>query len=190
MSTYSYLKNFIKDKNVASITPSSRMCVRHVCKKIDFSKDNIIIEYGPGTGVFTKYLLKRLTKDSILILFETNQDFVKKLEKIEDKRLVVHNESVEKITEILDPLLIGQVNYIISGIPFSFLEPEVKDSILKQSVQLLKKGGEFLAYQTSGHLKEPLRKTFGNLHTEFEILNIPPMMIYEAVKSEEKRISR
>ncbi|HKJ46421.1 MAG TPA: methyltransferase [Balneolales bacterium] len=186
MSTYSYLKNFIKDKNVASVTPSSRMCVRHVCKKIDFSKDNIIIEYGPGTGVFTKYLLKRLTKDSILILFETNKDFVDKLNRIKDERVVVHNQSVENITEVLGPPLIGQVDYIISGIPFSFLEPEAKDSVLKQSVQLLKKGGKFLAYQTSGHLKDPLRKTFGNLHTEFEILNIPPMMIYEAVKGEEK----
>lgn len=182
MSTYSYLKNFIKDKNVASVTPSSRILVRHVCRKIDFKKDNIIIEYGPGTGVFSKYFLKNLTKDSKLILFETNKNFIKKLKRIKDQRLEIYNESVEKVVEILGEGIKGKVDYIVSGIPFSFLDKEAKDFILKQSSNLLHQGGKFLAYQTSGHLKDPLRNVFGNLNTEFEIMNIPPMLVYEAVK--------
>ena len=32
MSTITYLKNFIKDKNVASITPTSPFGVRKVCE--------------------------------------------------------------------------------------------------------------------------------------------------------------
>ena len=182
MSTYSYLKNFLRDKNVASVTPTSQKCVKHVCKNIIFQNDNIIIEYGPGTGVFSKYLLSKLTKDSRLILLETNPDFVEQLKQIRDPRLEVYHESVENVMDVVGSRMKGKVDYIISGIPFSFLDETVKNKILKHSAELLKKGGKFLAYQTSGHLKDPLRKVFGNLDTEFEILNIPPMLIYEAVK--------
>ncbi|MGK7369247.1 MAG: hypothetical protein ACNS64_03445, partial [Candidatus Halalkalibacterium sp. M3_1C_030] len=70
----------------------------------------------------------------------------------------------------------------ISGIPFSFLDDEQRKSILEQSKNILKDGGGFLAYQTSGHLKEPLENIFGNVETEWEWRNIPPMTVYRAFK--------
>ncbi|MDZ7691735.1 MAG: methyltransferase [Balneolaceae bacterium] len=181
-STITYLKNFIKDKDVASVTPSSKLLIRRVCGPIDFSKDNVIVEYGAGTGVFAEYLLKYLTPDSKLILFETNEDFYKKLLDISDPRVEVYNDSVEHIKSMLGDRFLNQVDYVISGIPFSFLDPELKKSILSQTIDMLKPGGKFLAYQTSGHLKDPLREAFGNLSTEFELINVPPMVVYEATK--------
>lgn len=182
MSTFTYLKSFLKDKDVASVTPTSRFCIRRVCKPIDFSETNTILEYGAGTGIFSYYLLERMTADSRLILFETNYGLFKKLKKIKDPRVKLYNESVEWVEQILGEEMTGNVDYIISGIPFSFLDDTVKRNILNQSKKMLRQEGEFLAYQTSGHLKEPLREVFGNVHTEFELLNIPPMTVYEAVK--------
>ncbi|HEX6982037.1 MAG TPA: hypothetical protein VF181_04695 [Balneolaceae bacterium] len=182
MSTLTYLKSFLKDKDVASVTPTSRFCIRHVCKPVDFGKDITIVEYGAGAGVFSKYLLTRMTASSRLYLFETNELLFEKLEKISDSRVECFNQSVEKVLELLPENAIGQTDYIISGIPFSFLDNDEKDSILEQSYELLKKNGEFLAYQTSGHLKKPLQKKFNNVHTEWEWRNIPPMTIYEAEK--------
>lgn len=181
-STITYLKNFIKDKDVASITPSSKLLIKRVCGHINFNKDNIIVEYGAGTGVFSKFLLNRLTPDSKLILFETNPEFYKKLQDIYDPRVRVLNDSVEHVKELLQDNYFNKVDCVISGIPFSFLNPETKSSILIQTKEMLKPGGSFLAYQTSGHLKEPLKEVFGNVNTEFEFLNVPPMMVYEAVK--------
>ncbi len=181
-STITYLKNFIKDKDVASVTPSSKLLVRRVCSPINFDEDNVILEYGAGTGVFAKYLLKHLSPNSKLILFETNDEFYKKLQDISDSRVEVYNESVEHVKSLLKGKYLEEVDYVISGIPFSFLEPETKTSILSQTKEMLKPGGQFLAYQTSGHLKDPLRSTFGNISTEFEFLNVPPMVVYEATK--------
>lgn len=181
-STITYLKNFIKDKDVASVTPSSKLLIKRVCNRIDFERDNIIIEYGAGTGVFSKYLLERLSPDSKLILFETNPDFYKKLQEICDSRVQVFNDSVEHVTDLLQGEYMNEIDYVISGVPFSFLDPETKSSILRQTKQMLKEGGKFLAYQTSGHLKNPLKEQFGNVSTEIEFLNVPPMMVYEAVK--------
>ncbi len=60
MSAFVYLKNVITDKHIASIMPTSASGVQKVCSKIDFSKDNLFVEYGPATGVFTSYILKKI----------------------------------------------------------------------------------------------------------------------------------
>ena len=75
MDTLIYIMNFIKDRNVASITPTSSVGVKKVCNKIDFSQNSLIVEYGPGTGVFSKYLLRQMGEDSRLILIERNRNF-------------------------------------------------------------------------------------------------------------------
>ena len=170
------------DKDVASVTPTSRFCIRTVCKPIDFSKDITIVEYGAGAGVFSKHVLAKMTPDSNLYVFETNDILCKKLLEIKDRRVHFFRKSVEYVTELLDRSLVGNVDYIISGIPFSFLDEDQKKSILEQSKKILKDGGGFLAYQTSGHLKEPLEETFDNVETEWEWRNIPPMTVYRAFK--------
>lgn len=182
MSTLAYIRSFFMDKDVASVTPTSRFCIRTVCKPIDFTKDIKIVEYGAGAGVFSKYVLDRMTPGSELFLFETNELLYKKLLEISDKRVHFFRRSVEQVSDLLDDEIIGSIDYIISGIPFSFLNEHQKDSILAQSKEILKPGGKFLAYQTSGHLKEPLSKTFGNVETEWEWRNIPPMTVYRAFK--------
>ncbi|MEX2397190.1 MAG: rRNA adenine N-6-methyltransferase family protein, partial [Balneolales bacterium] len=96
-----YLRTFIKDKNVASVTPTSERVVKSVCEPIDFSKDLVIVEYGPGNGVFTHYLLEHMSPGSKIILIETNEDFVTTLKKIKDNRVSVHLDSAENVSEIL-----------------------------------------------------------------------------------------
>lgn len=182
MSTLAYLKSFFKDKDVASVTPTSRFCVRTVCEPVDFSDDLTIVEYGAGAGVFAEYLLERMTPKSQLIMFETNNILFEKLNKIDDPRVRCVNRSVEYVGDVLEEKLVGNVDFIISGIPFSFLKKKVKKSIMRQSRNILKPGGSFLAYQTSGHLKKPLQETFGNVSTQWEWRNIPPMTVYRSEK--------
>lgn len=182
MSTLAYLKSFFKDKDVASVTPTSKYCVRRVCQPIDFSRTISIVEYGAGSGVFSRYLLNNMTADSELALFETNELLFEKLQEIDDPRVSLYQDSVEFVNTVLTDEFVGNTDFIISGIPFSFLDDETKGSVLEQSYKLLRQAGKFLAYQTSGHLKEPLREQFGNVRTEWEWRNIPPMTVYEAEK--------
>lgn len=186
MSTLTFIKNFIRDRDVASITPTSMRCVRRVCNHIDFSKDNIIVEYGPGDGVFSRYLLERLTPDSRLIMVEGNANFAKLLrETITDPRAQVLNILAGDVLEHLPQEVIGKVDYVLSGIPFSFLKPDRKRRVLQATHTILRTGGKFLAYQTSNHLKKPVLEVFGNVETEMEMLNIPPYLIYDVTKLEE-----
>ena len=55
------------DKNVASVARTSKKTVERICRAINFDKDIVLVEYGPGSGAFTKYLLSRMSLDSKLI---------------------------------------------------------------------------------------------------------------------------
>lgn len=184
MGKIDFLKTFIKDRDVASITPTSLHCVKKVCTNLDFKKDFTLVEYGPGDGVFSKYILRKMSPGSKLILIELNIDFYNHLKKtIKDPRVEIYNTRAGDVEKAIEPSLIGNIDYVLSGIPFSFLEKSRKHIVLNATKNLLKEGGLFLAYQTSGHLKKPVMEVFGNLETEREILNIPPYLIYRVVKN-------
>jgi phospholipid N-methyltransferase len=184
MSKIDFFKTFIKDRDVASVVPTSLRCVKKVCTHIDFSKDFLLVEYGPGNGVFSKYLLEKMTPGSRLILIEANEDFVKELKStIKDPRVKIHNLLAGDVESVLEPEDIGNVDYVLSGIPFSFLKKDRKRQVLNTTKAILKDGGKFVAYQTSGHLKKPVMEVFGNYDIEMEMLNIPPYLIYDVVKN-------
>lgn len=184
MSKIDFFKTFIKDRDVASVIPTSLRCVKKVCTHIDFSKDFLLVEYGPGNGVFTKYLLEKMTPGSRLVLVEANKDFVEELkDTIKDPRVQINNILAGDVESVLEPEDIGNVDYVLSGIPFSFLKKERKHEVLTATKRILKDGGKFVAYQTSGHLKKPVMEVFGNYDIEMEMLNIPPYLIYDVVKN-------
>lgn len=180
--TITYLKSFVTDKDVASVTPSSVYCIKKLSRHINFDTAKIIVEYGGGTGVFTKHFLENLGADARIFVFETNDKFVEKLNEIKDERLTVFHESVEHVNACLPKELHGNVDHVVSGVPFSFFDWDFKVDLLNKTKAVLRPEGSFLAYQTSGHLKDPLDATFGNYNTDFVLRNIPPMYIYQAVK--------
>jgi phospholipid N-methyltransferase len=183
--TLSYIKNFIQDRDVAAITPSSSFLVERVCKWIDFSESATIVEYGPGNGVFGEYILDHMTDDSTLILIEGNGDFVDDLEEktADDPRVVVVEGLAQNVKDILAEQGIDEVGYILSGIPFSFLDDEEQEALLERTHDVLADDGKFLVYQNYNHLEEPLRQHFSEVTKEREFRNIPPTMrAYEACK--------
>jgi phospholipid N-methyltransferase len=187
MGTIKYVKYFLRDKNVASITPTSPFGVKRVCKKIDFSKAKLIVEYGPGTGVFSKFLLKNMHPCAQLVLIERNPGMFKALKKtFTQKRVHLYNDSAENIGNLVDGQWSSKPDYIISGIPFSYLPNDIRQDIVRQTHLVLADNGKFLAYQTfcqkDDHLFVHLKQFFCHVTSEFEFLNIPPMRIYEAIK--------
>ena len=184
MGTLAYIKNFIRDRDVAAITPSSKFLVKRVCKWIDFDTPRRIVEYGPGTGVFSKYLLENMHEDSELIMIEGNASFVQSLRQYceGDERAVVVHDRAENVRQILDTHDVDRADYVLSGIPFSFLDEDVKHELISRTRDVLTSDGKFLVYQNYNHMEKPLRRHFDSVTREYEILNLPPMFAYEALK--------
>ncbi|MCD8509594.1 MAG: hypothetical protein LRY73_06715 [Bacillus sp. (in: Bacteria)] len=188
MSTIVYLKNLFKDKNIASVTPTSNRAVRQLCSAIDFSKRLVIVEYGPATGVFTNYILKNMTDDSIFIAIELNEKFVEYMEEnVKDKRLKLYHDSAENIDNILKDLNIDEVDFIISGIPFTLMDSQLRRTIIEKTNGAIKNSGKFLAYQTffqkDEHLKDYLTVEFASVTDEIAYFNIPPLRYIRQLNS-------
>ncbi|PSR01837.1 MAG: methyltransferase [Bacteroidetes bacterium SW_11_45_7] len=178
-----FLKNFFNDVKVASLTPSSGFSVKRIGKKIDFSRRIVIVEFGPGSGVYSKHFLEKMGPDSHLILIETNKDFVDQLRKIQDERLSVFQDSAENVQNILEQCGETYADYVITGLPFSYFAREEKHAIVQNAYNSLRPGGMLLSYQFNYGVKETIEPHFDNIKKDFEPLNLPPLFIFEAYKS-------
>ncbi len=187
MTAFAYLSNLLQDRYVASVMPTSRFAVEKICSRIDPKAARVVIEYGPGTGVFTEALLRRMTPESRLIAVERNEALFNLLrDNCRDPRLQHVNDCAGNILDIVRRAGAGQADYVLSGIPFSFLPAKARVELLQNTHRILKRGGKFLAYQTfyqpPGCLRVPLREIFSDVKIEYAVLCVPPLLVLEATK--------
>lgn len=179
-----FLKQFFTDRQIGAVTPTSSYGVKRLCAPIDFSKKITIVEYGPGTGVFSKYLLERITPSSKLILIEKNPRFADQLRhNLKDPRVCIHNDTAANVKHILTQHRLSEVDYAISCVPFSLLAPEECAQIVKSTKGILKPDGIFLAFayvtwERFSPIRRLLNTHFDTVQTEREFWNIPPMFIF------------
>jgi len=90
-----FLKQFWKEKKmVGAMAPSSRFLAKKMLKNIDFNSEKVIVELGPGTGVFTKEIIQKMAPDAHLLVFELNDNFYKALKKsIHDERVILIHDT-------------------------------------------------------------------------------------------------
>ncbi|MBS3072417.1 methyltransferase [Candidatus Pacearchaeota archaeon] len=176
------ITELLHDHKVASIKNSSNFVSKHICRRIDFSKNLTIIEYGPGTGALTKSILKFMNEGSKIVAIETNKILSGYLKELGDERLIVVNDNVLNVENILNKLKISKVDYIISGIPFSMISRDDKNKILEKSKSILSKDGKLLVYQVRKGIEKDLGNYFKIIDKKFEIRNIPPLVIFECGK--------
>jgi phospholipid N-methyltransferase len=170
---------FLHPRMLGSIVPSSRFLIRQLLEPVDWRQAKVIVEYGPGVGVITSEVLRRMRPDAMLIAIETNPDFVEYLRAaMPDRRLHVVEASAEAVDEILRQHGQSSASYVISGIPFSTIPAPVRESILLKTCEVLKPGGSFLVYQFSTRVLEDLQRIFRYVRRQFEPLNVLPAHLF------------
>lgn len=180
MTATSYIKNFLKDRQVASVAPTGKTGIKLIAAKITGQTDEVIVEYGPGDGPITKAILQKLKPTGRLIVIETNIRFVQDLKQINDPRLIIINDRSENIKKILNRLGISQVDCIVSGIPFSLIPPTIANQLLTDTADVLKPGGRLMIYQFRRGVKKILAKHFDHIGQKRIFFNLPPLWLFEA----------
>src|SRR5690349_13331165 len=129
-----FFKRFLQRPfQIASIVPSSRALVERVAAKIDFDRARVIAEYGPGEGVHSREIARRMRPDARLLLFELDPAFSRDLQSqfAGDPRIVVLNRDAADLPAEMTARGISHCDYILSGIPFSILKLDKKRALLK-----------------------------------------------------------
>jgi phospholipid N-methyltransferase len=173
-------RNFIKHpRMLGSLIPSSRFLVNHVLSEVDWNRARVILEYGPGVGTFTAEILRRMGPDAVLVVLETNTDFVRFLRRrFKDDRLHIIHGSAAEADAALAGLGFDHADYVVSGIPYTTMPPELRETILRKTHAVLHPNGAFLVYQFTRSVLPYLREVFRLVHQDFEPLNLMPARLF------------
>jgi phospholipid N-methyltransferase len=180
MEISNFIKQYIKNpKTVGAIAPSSEKLAYKMVEDINFLNASCIVEYGPGTGVFTEKILNKKKDGTIFIAIEYNTEFYKILkEKFKDEtNFILINDSAENLKEYLNTYNIYKVDYIVSGLPFASLPYDLSKRILSTTKETLKGKGEFITFQYSLFKMKLFKSYFGKIKRKKVILNLPPAYV-------------
>ena len=169
----SFIRQFWKEKKmVGAMAPSSRFLAQKMLANIDFNEAKVIIELGPGTGVFTDKILDQMSADAVLLVFELNENFCNQLQKrITDKRAHIIFDSAEKIEYYLAEYELEKADVVVSSLPLANFPQDIRDSVLKASHNSLKPVGKYIQFQYSLQSKKHIKKVFDDISIDFTPLN-------------------
>jgi len=175
-----FLVEFLKHpRTIGAVAPSGKSLSLKMMEPIDFSSANVIVEYGPGPGSFTKELVERRQEGTTLILIDQNKNFCEQLEEKfgEEKNVYVIHGSAEDVNRYLNEYGFDHADFIISGLPFTSLPKSESSNILEATKIALGEKGQFSTFQYS-----LVKKSFFEEHFEItdilhEKKNLPPAHI-------------
>lgn len=178
-----FLKNYLSDIHVGALTRSSKYVIRTALKALGNRELNTIVEYGPGDGVMTAELLRRLSPNGKLLAVEANSNFAESLRKINDARLKIVHGKVQDIASNLERMGFKGLDAVVSSIPSSLLTASEREDMARTAFHALAKGGSLIIFhQYTTLMRGPLKKFFGSVKIHFELRNIMPCFVIIAKK--------
>jgi phospholipid N-methyltransferase len=171
-----FFRNFLSHPGaIGSVIPSSPFLVNALLDGVDFEKARVVVEYGPGTGVFTAEIMRRLHPEAKFLCIELLDEFYHALKaRFDDPRMILVHGSAADVAALLEAHGLGPVDAVVSGLPFTSLPEDLRHTILSETVRVLKPEGRFVLYQYSRFLMGHLRRYFGRITHRFTLLNVPP----------------
>lgn len=177
----SFFRQYIKNpRMVGAVAPSSKKLAKAMVSPVSFSHASCIVEFGPGTGVFTDELIHKRKKGTILVLVEQNREFYKLLKKkyYNQKNMVLINGSAEDADHILGKYGIYHADYIISGLPFASLPEKVSDKIIKAVKNIIGSDGIFITFQYTMLKRKFFLQHFKLKDCIYVFKNLPPANVF------------
>ncbi len=175
-----FLIQFLRDpRNIGAIAPSGKFLAEKMIKPIQFNNAKCIVEYGPGTGSFTKEIIRYKKKDTLLILMETDKLFCMQLEDEFEKyeNVYIVNDSAENISKYMEQYGVTSVDYIVSGLPFTSLPSKTSQEIFNITNKIIGENGYFITFQYSMAKKKMFEQYFKFVERCFEFRNFPPAYV-------------
>lgn len=161
---------------VVAIAPSSAAVARKMTEGLEHTTGPVV-EIGPGTGSFTRAILKRGVARERLTLLETNPEFCKALTR-EFPGVTVLNRPAQEIREIG----LSDIGAVISGVPV-LARPQIQREVLGRAFDVMSPRGFFtqITYAPNSPVSEEMQVELGIFARHRGIVwnNLPPARVYE-----------
>ncbi|MBI1337575.1 MAG: ribosomal RNA adenine dimethylase domain-containing protein [Phycisphaera sp.] len=153
---------------------------------IDWSAVDTVVEYGPGTGAFTRAILNTKPERCRFLAIEFSPILAADLAARYPQVQVVTG-SVEDIVCICDEHGIARIDAVVCGLPWSIWTPSLQRSIMRATRDMLSERGYFTTFAYLQGLLLPGGRAFTRLLDEvFPTVqrsrvvwrNLPPAFAY------------
>ncbi len=189
MKTLSFIKQFMKNPSqTGALNPSSPHLARKMVETACIKPDATVVEFGPGTGIFTEHIAQDLSPDNTFFAIEINERFVHATRKRCPQVTVIH-DSASNTRHHLTQQGRPHCDRIISGLPWAVFPTDLQDTLLDTIQDVLCPGGRFVTFAYVQGLMLPAGKAFKRkLKSRFAHMgrspvvwrNLPPALIYWA----------
>jgi len=181
-----FLQAFIREPaSVGALSPSSRALALAMIEGFDLKNAGSIVELGAGTGAFTGPILERIGRNTTFLAMELDRIHARGLKR-RFPGLTVYNDSAERMLEYL-ALHRKKADYIVSGLPWANIPPDIQDRIMEAVVGSLADDGIFTTFAylharwlpKARQFRRALEQRFAHVETSPVIWrNLPPAFVY------------
>ncbi len=182
-----FLRNFLRQPGtIGAIAPSSRMLARMMVDSVDWDRDKTVIEYGPGTGVFTEQVAKSMRPDTRFFAIEQSANLAA-MTRERVPSVTVYEDSVANVVDICRRESVAQVDAILCGLPWASFPQSLQQECFDAMLKVLRPGGTFATFAYWQGLLLPaglrfrslLKQTFSEVkHSPTVFRNLPPAFVY------------
>ncbi len=192
MSLVTFARNAVTDpKATAAVVPSSRHLADAMVAPLRERSPRLVVEFGPGTGVMTRELLRLMPPDGILLAFEVSQRFVTYLrDTVEDPRLRVVPAGAETAPAELRRHGYKDVDAVVSSLGIALMDQQGADTIFRPLLPWLAGDAVMTQFQyvsrvrVSGSRVERfdagalMARYFHAVESKLVLRNLPPAIVF------------
>lgn len=189
MSGLHFLRQFLTDPlSIGAVAPSSPALAELITDVADLEETAMVVEFGPGTGVFTEAILRKLPPQARFLAIEQSSELAS-LTRKRCPAAAVHVDSAIELPRYLADLGRSDCDRIICGLPWAAFSDDLQDRLLATITSALRPGGRLLTFAYIQGLLLPAGQKFRRkLHGAFRKVtttrtvwqNLPPAFVYVA----------
>ena len=186
-----FLGRFVRDpRAVGSFWPSSPRLAAAMLDSVDWPHAGRVLEFGPGTGAFTRFVSARLRPGAQFLAVERDAALAARL-RADVPGLAVEHADVLDAPALLADRGWGPADAIISGLPWAVFPPDLQDALMDATLACLRPGGTFATFTylqstvlpASRRVRTLLDDRFAEVATSKVVWrNAPPAFVYRCRK--------
>lgn len=184
---WTFLRQFARSpRSIGAVLPSSAALAEAMLGPLDFAAARSVVEFGPGTGAFTRAIVQRLHAHTAYLGIELNPTFCRSLA-LTFPQLGFVQGSVADLTHILAQNRVTAVDAIICGLPWASLPIALQDRVFAAMDHALAPGGVFVTFAYvhglglpgAQALRRRLSRSFPQVSRSRVVwANVPPAFAY------------
>jgi phosphatidylethanolamine/phosphatidyl-N-methylethanolamine N-methyltransferase len=182
-----FLREFVRSPlRTASVVPSSPSLAEQMITALSGGDDSVVVELGPGTGIFTEAIQRRLDGRGRHIAIELNETMAAHVSRRCPGVELVTGAAAD-LPDILAARGITGADHIVSGLPWSAFAGTVGSALVDTIASALTPAGVYTQFTYAWtRWAPPAQRQLAQLRSAFaEVVitrtiwrNVPPAFVY------------